>query len=48
VSKDKRDAKKRYRDFVDKTIGLKLENPLKNVYGGIILGGVRFIRETLS
>ena len=48
MSKDKRDAKKRYRDFVDRAIGLELENPLKNVYAGMILGRTRFIKEALS
>jgi chromosomal replication initiation ATPase DnaA len=33
---------------VDNGIGKELENPFKNVYGGIILGGVQFIKEILK
>ena len=32
-----------YRDFVEKAIGQRLENPLKNLYGGAILAGQIFI-----
>ncbi len=47
ISSHKGEAKKKYRLFVESSIGKKLENPLDNVYGGIILGGTRFIKETL-
>ena len=48
ISKTKKDAIDRYKNFVDRAIGAGLDNPLKNVYGGIILGGTRFIKEALS
>ena len=48
VSKSKRDAIYMYKDFVDMAIGGELEDPLKNVYGGMILGGTRFIKEALN
>ena len=41
-------GKKAYRSFVEAGIGRELENPLEEVYGGIILGGTRFIKETLQ
>ena len=40
-------TKRRYKDFVREGIGSKLANPLKGVYGGMILGGKRFIKEML-
>ena len=48
VSKSKKDAIYMYKDFVDMAIGGELEDPLKNVYGGMILGGTRFIKEALN
>jgi len=48
VSKDRKKAPKMYRDFVEKAIGEKLENPLDNLYGGAILGDQRFIKQALS
>lgn len=47
MGKDQRRAKGRYKDFVNRGIGSKLANPLKGVYGGMILGGKRFIKEML-
>jgi len=48
VSKDRKGALKRYRDFVERAIGDMVENPLKNVYGGAILGRQTFIKEALG
>lgn len=33
---------------MDRAIGAELENFLKNVYAGMILGGTRFIKEALN
>lgn len=41
-------ARKRYRDFVDAGINCESKNPLKNVYGGMILGDEIFIRGILQ
>ena len=32
---------------MEAAIGVDLDDPMQNVYGGIMLGGVRFIKETL-
>jgi len=48
ISKDKKDARKEYKKFVDETIGLELRNPFENVYSGMILGKTGFIKETLK
>jgi putative transposase len=48
ISKDKGEARKEYKAFVDNATGKELKNPLKEAYGGIILGGVQFIKETLK
>ncbi len=48
MSPQKRERKKAYRSFVEAGIGRELDNPQKDVYGGIILGGTRFIKETLQ
>jgi len=48
VSKTKKEAIYRYKNFVDRAIGAEIDNPLQNVYGGMILGGTRFIKEALS
>jgi chromosomal replication initiation ATPase DnaA len=47
ISDEKSLAKKEYKRYVDAAIGDEQEDPLKSVYGGIILGGTRFIKETL-
>jgi len=39
ISKDRRYAFQRYRDFVESGIDESLEDPLKKIYGGAILGG---------
>jgi len=41
-------AKERYRYFVESSITDEQENPFKNLYGGMILGGERFVREILG
>lgn len=41
-------AFRRYREFVERAIGAEVESPLMKVYGGVILGGNEFIRETLE
>lgn len=41
-------ASRKYKDFVERVIGDELENPLKNVYGGMVLGRVGFIKDVLS
>ncbi len=40
-------AKENYRKFVESAVGIDLDNPAKDVYGGMILGSTRFIKETL-
>lgn len=41
-------AKSKYRKFVDCAISAEADNPFEDVYGGIILGADKFIKETLS
>jgi len=48
ISKDYKDASRRNREFVEQGIAANLERLLKNVCGGVILGGQRFIKEALS
>jgi len=48
ISKNRKDAPKKYRDFVAKDIGKGLENPLANVYGGALLGRKTFIKGALN
>ncbi len=48
LSEEEGEAKKRYRRYVESAVGEELENPLKGVYGGIILGGERFIKDVLK
>jgi len=48
VSKDSRYRRKRYRDFVERGMEGPLDDPLKEVYGGAILGGKKFIKEVLE
>lgn len=45
---EEQDGAKRYREFVETIIGCDVENPLKNIYGGMILGSTRFIKEALA
>ena len=44
----RRDAPDRYKDFVESVMEEEIANPLRKVYGGLILGTKRFIRETLQ
>ena len=46
-SKDARVATQKYRIFVESALGEEQESPMKKVYGGMILGSVPFIKETL-
>ncbi len=48
ISKDRRYGPSRYRSFVQGALGEELENPLKDVYAGSVLGGKAFIREALD
>lgn len=41
------DAPGRYKAFVESAVEEEIENPLRKIYGGVILGGKGFIRETL-
>ena len=41
-------ATRTYREFVERGMGAELDSPLKVVYGGLILGSERFIRQTLD
>lgn len=47
ISGDGRNGAQKYRRFVEEGLWKDLENPLKRVYGGAILGGERFIRNIL-
>lgn len=47
ISEDGRNGAQKYRRFVEETLGKDLESPLKRVYGGVILGGDKFIRDVL-
>lgn len=47
-SEDAVTAQQRYRTFVEGAIGEKQESPMKKVYGGMILGSVPFIKESLN
>ena len=48
ISKDGRNAEKRYEAFVLNGIEENLNDPLKDVYGGLILGRKGFVKEVLS
>ncbi len=47
LSKDKGEAKRSYRAYVESGIDERLKNPLEHVYGGMILGSEKFIKNTL-
>lgn len=47
ISEDGRNGAQKYRRFVEEALGKDLESPLKRVYGGVILGGDKFIRDVL-
>ena len=48
ASKDREKAPKMYRDSVEKAIGQELENPLHNLYGGVILGDQGSVKQALN
>lgn len=48
LSKEKGEARKKYKAFTEIAIGAEIEDPTKKVYGGMILGGREFIKETLK
>lgn len=48
ISRHREDAKKKYKTYVESAIGKEIENPLKNVYGGMILGSTGFIKDILK
>jgi REP element-mobilizing transposase RayT len=48
ISNHPKDAPKRYRSFVEGAIGEDLDDPLEDVYGGMILGCAGFIKEALG
>ncbi len=48
MSKKRKIALAKYRTFVEGIKIDELENPLKNIYGGFILGSKSFIRQTLD
>jgi chromosomal replication initiation ATPase DnaA len=48
VANKKKQALSSYRSFVESVKIEELENPLKDVYGGFILGTKSFIKETLD
>lgn len=41
-------SKHKYKVFVESALGVTLESPLENVYGGVILGRPTFIKNTLG
>ncbi len=47
LSRQRKEAQNEYRGYVENGIGEALKNPLDNAYGGIILGGERFIKSVL-
>jgi len=47
-SKDMQAAQRKYKMFVESAQEEKQESSMKNVYGGMILGSVPFIKETLN
>jgi REP element-mobilizing transposase RayT len=48
ISESGKDSKSKYKAFVERAIGMETESPLKKVYGGIVLGRISFIKETLT
>ena len=48
VSGHKGEARRNYKLFVESAIGQENNDPMKDVYGGIIFGGKRFIKDTLK
>jgi hypothetical protein len=48
ISGDRRRAPQKYRRYVEEGIKRENRNPLKNIYGGAILGSGEFIQELLE
>ncbi len=48
ISKNRKQAISGYRSFVEEIKIEELENPLKELYGGIILGSKSFIKQSLN
>ena len=48
MSGHKGEARRNYKLFVESAIGQENNDPMKDVYGGIIFGGKRFIKDTLK
>jgi len=48
VGKEEKDGPRSYREFVETAIRDQPMDPLQKVYGGVILGGERFIQEVLK
>ena len=48
ISRGERGASRKYRDFVEGGMRKSPGSPLKDIYGGAILGSKRFIREALG
>ena len=48
VTRRNGNEREEYRRFMEAAIGAETDDPMKDVYGGIILGRVRFIKETLG
>lgn len=48
ISGDKGKARKEYRTYVESAIGREIENPFRDVYGGMILGNKQFIKDILK
>ncbi len=48
LSGQRKEAQNAYQRYVENGIGEKLKNPLDDAYGGIILGGERFIKGVLE
>ncbi len=47
ISVNQENAINLYKKFVEKGIDIRAESPLKNIYGGVILGDQEFVRTTL-
>jgi REP element-mobilizing transposase RayT len=48
ITTHKKESPKRYKAFVESAINTESDSPLKETYGGIILGKTGFIKETLK
>jgi len=48
ISREKGEASRKYKDFVEGGMRKSPSSPLKDIYGGAILGSKRFIREALG